>query len=74
MQCLAALAEEEAEQSAWRIYMADMSRAVIHGMSRGKSTAPWWRDIISPKPRTEQTGQEIFDSIIRKALKRGETK
>lgn len=52
--------------------MADMSRAIVHGMSRGKSTAPWWRDIIGPdrKP-VEKTGQEIFEGIIRKAMKRG---
>lgn len=53
--------------------MADMSRAVVAGMSKNKVKYPWWRDIVSDKPaQPTQTGQEIFDGIINAALNRGE--
>lgn len=67
------LIEEDIEADGWRMYMANMSRLIIAGMSSNKSKAPWWSDIVRGKPsEPEKTGKQVFDDIIRKAMNRGD--
>ena len=66
---LADLLHEDAEAEVWRMYMAEMSRAVAMKITRN-SRIKSYREIVHPEkaPKAEKTGDEIFAGIIAQAL------
>lgn len=71
LSALAALIDEDAQQDAWRMYVADMSCRLTRVMSAGKHKPPYYSELHQPGSRRtdSRTGQEIVDSIISRRRK-----
>lgn len=70
MEALNALLEVEAEENAWRIYVADIGCMLVRQRSK-RIKLPFYSEMIDRQRSAydSRTGQEILDSTIAKLRK-----
>ena len=69
MTALASLLADEQQHQNWLDYMSTMSCIIANATSRSKKRIPTLQELTKrSSAEPQQTGQEIFDGVIRAAL------